>query len=350
MKNVILFIFFSVIAVFSSKNVMAQNGPNIIDADSHSSWLHKNSDVSLPPQLLGFKRGRIADYSNAQWDVAANYANADNDTELSVYIYQPAVQDVSLLFEQAKKSIEIRTSHYTNIVPLKPPYAFAPKGDPVASGLRVTFQTDGAHKSTALAVAPLGTQWAAKFRLSSASKNATELDALLNQFLDAFSWPEKAVPHRPATLIKPCTTSFPEFKIAKPLKDKNMGISSMIMAVVPDEGGDVQQPLCSENTQSLGSLYKVYRRDTAEQYYILALGDGGKALVAKYNVLATEMNKKGKSEYSVKLIVPGAVVTYPNYDALPSPSQALDIVQNASPTGEIVRDGAGNINIFSGGK
>jgi hypothetical protein len=335
----------------------AQSGPTPIKADASKAWEHKASSIIIPSTLGGIPRTSVVDFDRGEWDVAGEYELSGLSTVVTLYVYQAAIQDASIWFGEAQRPLEARKSQYGTVKALAPVAAFAPPGDLIASGLRVTYGADGPYRSTALAVAPLGDEWIVKLRLSSREKSPEQLDAMLSAVINEIAWPAKAVRHTLAQPMKDCSVSLPDLPKSKPLKDSGTsamfgGLFSLPGLMTPDEKSPPAPPYCRD-TKFAGDL-SVYHVEGATDRYLISLGDSGRAIFSEPDLLAaliaTDAKKRKTSgaSYTVRMVVPGTTTVFGAQDRLPPPEQAIEIVSAghwASQTGR----GKGNqtININS---
>ncbi len=312
--------------------------PVRLDIDHSKAWKHDRTGVVLPAAIDGIPRKSITEFEAGGWDVAAQYDIDNYAAVVSIYLYQAAVQDPSLLIAESRIPLETRKDVYGEVKPFTDVVPFAPPGDPVASGLRIAYETGGQFKSTALAIAPLGEDWIVKFRVSSRTMSPPQLNALVDRAIAALNWPTKASPHQAAVAMTACTTPTPELKKAKIVKQD--GAMALFGALVGGAiAADDNQPVTRVTyCRDLGASrqFGLYRAENDPQRYLLSLGDSGRAIFVGRDELSEtvsgEMKGKKKSGaiYAVRLVVPGSTTQYPSVDRLPPPDQALQIVSGPS--------------------
>lgn len=315
--------------------VSAQQAPATIVADAGKAWRHKASGMVLPATIAGIARNSVRSFGKDEWDVAGVYELPGLAVALTVYVYQPAVQDASLWFAEAQIPVLGRADRYGKVTEFVPATPFAPTGSILATGLRATWSADGPFKSTALAVAPLGFDWIMKIRLSARDKSAAEVDALLTQTLSELKLP-RAESAALAAPIAACATKLKPLVTAKPAR--NDGASALLGGLIPsmladraNKGGTTPKsppaaPFCKDDT--LSSQLNVYRRDDAREFYVLSTGDSGRAAIAQRDELASLLSgsKNEAAVYSVQFVMPGETTVFGNYDRLPPPGQVIEIV------------------------
>ncbi len=317
-------------------SAIAQSAPKIIETSAGAAWKHTRTGMVFPAALAGLPRLSVREFATDQWDVAGVYELPGQTTALTVYVYQPAVQDASLWFAEARLPVIGRQDRYGKVTEFVAPTPFAPAGESVASGLRATWSADGPYKSTALAVAPLGSDWIVKIRLSAIDKDAPALDALLTQVLGELKIPRAE--NAPAAVpIAACTTKLKQLKPAKPAQNDGASalLGGLLSAATLDQAtkrGKASKPpppsapWCRDD--ALSTQLNVYRRDDASEFYLLSTGDSGRAAIAERDALASLLagSKGAPPAYSVQFVVPGEAIVFGNYDRLPPPSQVIEIV------------------------
>jgi hypothetical protein len=316
--------------------VFAQAAPSTIEAKSGQLWKHKASGTVLPAAIVGIARNSVREFGKGEWDVAGIYELPGLTIALTVYIYQPAVQDAAIWFAEARIPIESRSERYGKVNEVAGAKAFIPTGETIPTGLRTVWSGDGAYKSTALATAPVGRDWLMKIRLSSKDKTAPELDVLLTQVLSELRVPKAEIAVAAAP-IAPCTTKLKPLMVAKPAQ--NDGASALVGSLFsnyvmdqiekPRKGAKAAPPptpFCRD--EALSTPLNVYRRDDASEFYVLSTGDSGRAAIAQRDALGSLLakTKDAPPAYSVQFVVPGEATVYGNYDRLPPPSQVIEIV------------------------
>jgi hypothetical protein len=345
MRGKILGIFVGTLLVSASPASAQQPAPLAMEADK--DFRHAQTGLIFPATLQGLPRMSGTEFEPGGWDVAIQYSPSDTATAISVYVYQAAVQDVGLLIAESRNALEGRRSHYQNLQPLAPLAAFAPPGDAVKSGLRLTYSTDGQFKSTAIAIAPLGRDWVVKFRLSSKTMSAAELDTLLTSTITGLNWPKQAEAHAAAVEIAACQTPLPAMKPAKPVKtDMAYGLFGAIVNGVMEAPEDeaagetvtakAKNPTVYCRDTSLNFPLGLYRPNNATDRYLLSLGDSGRAILVDPDASAfltavVEKKKAVTDQYSVRFIGPGKISNYQPHKGMIPPDQAWEIVSKTAP-------------------
>jgi hypothetical protein len=314
--------------------LLAQSGPTPIAADAKADWTHSASGIDFPASMLGLPRLGIVDFDTGQWDVSAEYGLPELSTALSVYVYQAAIQDASMLFAESRLSLEGRTSHFGVATPLTHPETFIPPRQVNASGIRMTYVTTGSFKSTALAVAPLTGEWVVKFRLSSKDKSAAELDRLLSAAIAEFKWPNVTEPRPTAFVIADCKSILPPLKRSKPVSaSQNMnaalfgGMFNLPLGAEAHAPAKMATPYCHD--ASFTSRFNVYRHEDIKYRYAVSLGDSGRAIIVEPDVGDAILSggKKAASAFSIRFVQPGSSLIFQSQKTQPPPDQAVEIVE-----------------------
>lgn len=334
----------------------AAQQPKPAGMEAGKPWTHDMTGFRFPAEIAGHVRNGGTSFAEGGWDVSAEYTAKDGSSSVSVYLYQPAVQDAGMLIEEARRSLELRTTHYQNLQPLRPIATFAPPGDGEQSGLRLTYRSEGRFKSTAVAVAPLAADWVVKFRASSMTASAEQIDELMTAAIAALDWPHAGARHAAASVPAPCDASLPSMA---PTKAADVDMSYALVGglvhragttATAKSGDAVARPrYCRDLAQQrLGTVYRPDGRDNA---YVLAMGDSGRAVIVEPDqaapIIAT-MTKKPKMDdlYAVRIVVPGQVIIFPPQRGMPSPDQAIAIVASGQPVATVGRGRNSNqINI-----
>lgn len=346
MKTVLL----ALIGVFGalSATVAYAQSPRQLENHAGRPWKHKPSGLTFPVAMTGIQRSAVAAFSDDEWDIAARYDKPDGETAITVYVYQAAVFDPSIWFREAQHSIESRKNVFGDVTPLAPAAAFAPPGDSVASGLRMTYAAGGTFKSTALAIAPLGTEWIVKIRLSSQIRSAAELDGDMTALITALNWPNRAAPHVAATVAADCLKPIPQLEIASEIKgDGTSALLGGLGMLSATSGASAVPRRCRD--AGLSGRQNVYRTEDGAGGYVLSLGDSGRAVIVEPDVLGALMAKEkgGATSYLVKHVEPGVATIFPALDRVPPVAQVIAIVNNGKWSSRTTREKNAKVTINS---
>ncbi len=348
------------IALYAAPLAAQQAKP--MQLDMANGWTHQKSGLRFPKEIKALPFSSATQFADGEWDVSLQYSPADQSDAVSIYVYQAAVQDVGLLFAESRNSLENRKQVYRSVSPLAPVAAFTPPGQNNASGLRVAYNTEGAYKSTALAIAPLGRDWVVKFRVSSTTLSATELDARLTDAIGLLGWPEDKYKHVEGIEAQNCTSSLPPFKKAKRIKaDGGNALLNAIFASAISEKADEAEMDAEAEEQSTSRYcrdqstqfpFGIYRPDNAVDRYIISLGDSGRAVFVEpdmASMLLDDSDTKKGTHYTIRMIVPGVVETYATHDRMPSPDQVVSVIEKTAPESSVGRgDDDKTINLDAG--
>jgi len=305
-----------------------------LPAKAGQDWKHAASGLVLRPTLAGLPLVKLTDSTAGEWDVAAQFNNADVGESATVYVFHAAAPDVSIWFDRAEYALTHRAS-YGGVRPTGPATAFAPPGSEVASGLRRVFvPANGRYRSAGVAVLPLG-DWLVTIRLSSASLDPAGLDARIGAVIAELGWPRgarrSATPAVPITAC-PAPLAFKPATLRKPDMSQAVLGSMLASAVLSGKAKPVADapPVswCREGEQT--AIWGAYRRANGTDGYLMALGDSGRTAGMFTDVAVPNMPTSGG--YPVTLTdVDGSMAGYPAYDALPRPEQVLAMIRATQP-------------------
>lgn len=312
-------------------------------------WKHAATGIVLTATLAGLPRTTLADYGNAERDIAAEFAKPERATIATLYIFRPAFMSVPMWFDRAQTALEVRDI-YHGAIPVDPqPIAFARPGASVAAGLRQTYRpAQGPYTATSLAVVPSG-EWLVVVRLSSTVLDPAAAMAKVSDILAAIRWPSVTETAPIAVPVQACSKSL-SYKTAKLKKP------DMMQALL---GGTIALAALKDDKKSTASTkpvlwcrdpikpaleYGVYRAES-DDVYTLAVADSSRvANVYKSFELPGEPSTGG---YAVTYQdLDGSIATFPSFDALPRPEQVLRLVLGSQPIARTAGSGdKQNINI-----
>lgn len=308
----------------------AQPEPRTIEASAGTDWSHAETGMVLPAEAAGLTRASIRDLGGTgELDVATTYVNRDDGVIALVYVYRTMTPDVALWFDRALAPIVLQRPEQT------PPAiaGFTRPGASVASGLRAALEDNvPGMRSTAIAIAPHG-PWLVKVRLGSSRLDPAELDERLSAFVAALGWPAETANARPAVAVEPCATPL-RFRRARIVRTaiEDMLIDT-VAGSVSAEGESGPPPVyCREPGATLE--WSVYRPNGATNRYLIAVGDAGIAIEVgeALDLAALLGDGRGRRRFSTTMLERNAATSYPSFDRLPPPDQALDLVRTASPS------------------
>jgi hypothetical protein len=300
-------------------------------------WKHAETGLILMPQLAGMSRSALTDATQTEHDVAAQYDTPDKSTFATIYLFHPAIADVSLWFDRSQTALETRDLFKNASPATADPITFAVGSAKTASSMRQVYATPAGHyRSTALLVVPVG-EWIVSVRMSAKALTAVQLDARLQQMIAAIRWPTAVETEAPAAApVKVCMAplTFGKAKLAKP-DGADLLMSLMGSSLAAKKKAEAKSEPAVRTTWcrdgDTRTEYGMYRLDGASSSYVLALYDAGR-VVSVYPSIMGQINKTGV--YSVSLEdVEGTVSAFQSFTALPSPKQVWSLIQSGQRTG-----------------
>lgn len=307
-----------------------------IAAKADKNWAHRPTGVTLPAQLAGLQRQRLIWFSAPEVDVAGEWFSADGSDNVTVYLFRNVSGSVPVWFDRARYAVVNRRDRFGEVAPTGI-RAFNPRGQRLATGLMESYRTSGSFRSTALAVLPINGFYA-KVRASSSSRDLPSLEALMMQVLNSFNWSSRAQ-EPTAVAVEDCPSPLAAGKPARPLaasqEDRMMaGLLGGLVAQVGNNGRrkpSAPQKFCREPGQA--TAFGTYRPDGSSDHFTMAVGDGGRSVLVGRNELAglISTDKNRPLRYSVSLVHLDKTETYGDFDALPTPAQAAEIIGSSRP-------------------
>jgi hypothetical protein len=261
-------------------------------------------------------------------DVFANYANRDEGIIALVYIYRTMTPDVPLWFDRALATILLPQSGATQ--PVITP--FARPGASAASGLRAaTTDNVAGMRSTAIAVAPLGSSYLIKIRMGSTQLEPAALEARLTAFIAGLRWPAESGEARAVTAVEACPEPL-QLREARIVRMQGAdALMDALIGTMPEETGTRRPPppvYCREPgaTVQMG----VYRPNRSRNGYLIGLNDAGIAVsVGEATDLSALLGQASNGRrFAVAVLGRNVTTTYPSFNRLPPPTQALALVNS----------------------
>ena len=339
--------------------VCAQQGPKALEAKAGEAFRHAHSALAFPPTLAGWPRGRVIGMEQDQLDVAVDYGTIEQGEVFTFYVFRNVSGDVPVWFDRARWMIEHRD--VLGKAEAGEAGAFVPPGRNEAAGLAASYALSGKGlKSTGVAVLPLG-EWYVKLRASSTTRSPAELMAAMKKALAELTWPKTLGPAAAAVPVQPCSGALSvsgEAKLLAKSKDNqaasmmNALLGSVAVNAVKDKGEPPPRPpvWCRDAFQTLQA--GAYRPDSANDSYLLAVSDAGRAISVEPDATAVllGLEKKRKSDkpsYVVQFLLLPQTLTTASYDRMPPPEQAIAIVREGRFVSGVPSWGKdkGNINI-----
>ncbi|KQU48135.1 hypothetical protein ASG67_12395 [Sphingomonas sp. Leaf339] len=309
-------------------------------------WQHAASGLVLLPTLAGLTRTGLSDNGTAERDVIAQFADADEAVQATIFLFSPAEASVPLWFDRAETAMLGRTA-FKGATPLTPAaIAFAPPGSTIQSALRRGYVVPvGPFPTTAIAAIPSG-DWLVVIRISGKTTDAAALDAVLSRLIADIRWPA-ATPAVAAVSIAACpaTTTFHMAKLRKADLQASL-LGSLIAGAAmlnrkPSVDAAAAAPWCRNGEGQ--PLWAVYRKPDVTAGYMLALGDSGR-VVDVFPGLSLDAAKPDAGFAITLRDIDGSAATYPMFDRLPAPEQVLTMVMKTAPTTR-TRQTDGKLNV-----
>lgn len=334
----------AVIGLLAASPLAAQGQAVKVDAAPGKGWTHRPTGIELPALIAEVPRAVIADYSGRGWDIGGQYETAGRQTIVSLYVFESQVPDAAIAFESAQRAIikpskEMPANFLAQPVIVAPPMTFAPKGQPVQSGLKVVYSSTGTYKSSALALAAFGDHWLIKIRISSQVMSTAEVAQLLDRVIAEFDLPKDKVKQPvPASPIAPCPAMLGEMPKSKDMKvEKGQPLMNIVLGPASSDVGrsydqGFDKPGYCRDAATAGDR-AVYRQIGKDEAYIIPINDNGSAIHAERDVLAWSggPNVKGSAPptFNVYVTTPGSAYVFYPQDRLPPPQQAYDLISTS---------------------
>jgi hypothetical protein len=324
----------AILLVASPQLLLAQQAqPRTLAVPATASWQHADSSMILPPRSAGLVRGEIGDSTDAEMDVSASYASDEDGLVATVYLFRTMIPNVSLWFDRALTVIMQRPDLHLESNTAPAVAAFARPGATTASGLRAALDVNTPEvRSTAVAIAPLGTSWLLKVRLSSARLDRAALDTRLTAFIEGLRWPAESAAAPAAAPIMACPSPLHlrTARVVRPDMDATI-MDAFGGALVAEHRG--APPLyCREPGATIER--GVYRPDGSSESYLIALADAGIALTVGHAIdLSAIMGGHGPGgRISMTMFGRDGTSVYPSFNRLPPPEQAMAVASRTGPT------------------
>jgi hypothetical protein len=316
-----------------------QSGPRTLDVPATSSWQHAATQMTLPPRVGGLVRLHVRDNTQGEQDVVTTYIDREERMVALVYIYQIGAGDVPLWFDRTLATILLPQTAPT------PPAitGFTRPGASVATGLRAAMSDNvPGMTTTAVAIAPLGSSWLIKIRMGSPQLDQAALNERLSAFVAALRWPAETGAARVAVPIEPCPTPL-RFRNARIIRTETADVlmDAIIGSVEPEGEPGLPYVYCREPGATVER--GVYRPGTSTESYLIALSDGGIAVSAgDVSGLSALLGDGPRSRFAVTLFGRNITNSYPSFNRLPTPEQALALVNGVQPLSATTGGSRGN--------
>lgn len=293
--------------------------PRPITVTEGTAWRHHNSGLSMPATLAGFPRTQVREYEAPELDVVGTWQR--DDDELTVYVYRSTAGSVPVWFDRASWAIEGRAI-YGKITPAQVPAAIGAPGASANAGLIASWTTEGQYRGTAVAILPLG-EWLVKLRYTSTTRDGAAAAEVARTAVASLGWPD-TIPAAPAAQpIANCPNRLAFKGEAKAAKID--GSTAILMAAAADlpqlsaaRGREADWCRDAATLPNAG----VYRPRGSDNSYLLALSDAGRGIWVAPSIGAL-FAANNRPQWSVELVLPGRMLSYPPQDRLPRPDRAL---------------------------
>jgi hypothetical protein len=210
---------------------------------------------------------------------------------------------------------------------------FTPPGHGAATGFLATSDLLGQYRSTGLLVAPVAPNWLLKIRITSARLGAAALRTRLEEIARGIHWPAPEGEMREPVLVTNC---------AEPLRLRRARVNApdmgdALIAGLMGAAAGVRLPnaapaYCRDPGATVE--YGVYRAVGSSDSYILALHDSGIAVSLAPAVTMADLGgdqRRRGSPVSMTLLDRNRAGSWPNFDRLPPPQQALQVLRTSGP-------------------
>ncbi|WP_447727148.1 hypothetical protein [Sphingomonas koreensis] len=330
--------FACVALIASAVPASAQKNPPPLETPAGKPFLHANSGITLPAQLIDLQRTGAREYAQPQLDVLFTYTDAADREELSVYIYRVTAGVPAIWFGEAIRAIGDRPA-FRRMTDVELPVAFVPPGQTMASGMKAAWKiSDSSVRSTAIAIVPVG-EWLVKFRYSSRTHEAEALVRRLDAMIAKLGWPAKIPAAPPAARISDCAVALKPGARSNPVKDDAATIrldATTVAGMANDRirgrpGAPAPVQWCRDSVAAAPD--SIYRPVDSDDSYLLALTDSGQAVWVRPPLW--EPLGDGRARWAVSVVRAGEMISYENRDRLPPPSE-LDRIMAGEPVSHLV--------------
>lgn len=314
------------LALLPSAPALADLRP--LNVPASAGWQHARTGIVMRLRLGGLTREKIGDYGNEEADIALTYKQQDVDAVATIYLFHPGIDSVPLWFDRILAQIAVHKDKY-GTAGAASPIAFAVRPGAPDAALRIVYPMQGGSlSSTGVAVVPVA-DWLLVVRLSSSKLDASALDAKLTAILNDMGWPDDKLTAPAAKPVADCA-QMPSFRKGKllPADMTQVLLNSMLSGAGPKDQKAVPE-YCRAQQAPDGS-WGVYRAQGANDGYLLALADAGRAIGVVPGIAL-----KRDPGYSLTFFDLTRRMNYPNVSAMVPPEQALQFVNSAAPVSSV---------------
>lgn len=290
--------------------------------------------LGFAPQLAGFTRTEVVSYDKEQFNVAANFNDAETSTFVSLYVYRAGIKDPRIWGDRAATvMLSSNSLGQPDLDQVSLGTFTPPNGAGQDSGFRLAVPLTGSEWVSSGLSLFMHDGWLIKIRMSSRTLERDRLLQRMGEFTDALRMEpahERLAAYR---TMEGCTNPLEFRREAKMIRLDAMGSllfgTVFKMASEETERGKGKTPVMSACREKLTDAYAVYRMDEADDSYIVAFGDSGTtASVDEYHLSALIKPSKG---YTVDLSDGVTSQIFPPFDHMPTPAQVYTVVNQVKP-------------------
>jgi hypothetical protein len=326
--------------------------PTPIEVAANAIWQHDTAKVRFPPAIDGFRRTGIVDYGDQRFDVSARYFEEEGGTTVTLYLFRAPIPDVALWHDRALISIREHEALGTPDHSAAVTAPVAPPGSDIASGLLTVMPLSGrSARSTALAVFPQG-PWLVKVRITSDGLDPAQLKSRLETLLAAL--PIEPLGTAPAaTAMTDCAEPL-RFRRARRADPPDLGTQLILSALQgaaeeKEDGADTAaadaRPSRFCRDPSSQADYGVYRREDANDAYVIGLYDAGASIGVRRQPAAGLLGGNSAKDFWIDLATVNQTATFRGFRSLPAPAQVIEVINNEQPVSTVKREGSGDTTI-----
>lgn len=331
-------------------------GPIVVD--TAAAWTHTPTGVVLPPAIGSFTRTSVSQSNHGLADVSIGYNDNQTGTTLTIYVFRAGWPQAPLWADRLSQVMGMTVQRLGGTLAGTPRFtAFTPTGHASASAMRVVQGAQGgALLATGAVVIPAGS-WLVTMRMSSRKLDPAALDTQLAAAAAALRVPAPAKALPAAVPVEACADTL-SLKPAKRIVSKKNSSDALMNALLSaalaqgaqsnshaangkdgKENKEDEQDspplfsatLCRDSTSTID--HGLYRIPGDADRYVIALGDAGVTLTAAPNDFAALLNRP--RSYDLHLTVFEKTMIYAPFASLPTPEQAMQVLDNEKPSAEV---------------
>ena len=324
------------IAAFLGMAPLAVHAQEWLELDAGATWEHPYSHIVVPAKWGGLAREEGIAFAPDFLDVGIQFASANSDEMLSVYIFRQTSGAVPVWMAQAEAAITPRGNFGTAEI-VGATTAFTPPGQSQPSGLEAIFQldADAPFRSTGVAMFALDI-WLVKVRASSARRSPAELEQWMQAAISELELPAANSP-----VAVPVTDCKSPLRFDDSVQDAPEDMGANLLGGLMNNLLMQQEQPTAENTLAdpvhwcidsvLGEVQSVYRADEQTDGYLLALSDNGVAVQVYRDTLSdllAEPGDKPAARYAITMQDAEMSTQYAAQDGLPSPRRVVEVIND----------------------